>query len=25
VEMPFGQDVIVPLRAGETLQWKIDY
>ncbi len=24
-ELPFGDDVIVPLRAGETLRWKIDY
>ncbi|MEC8525630.1 MAG: dihydroorotase [Pseudomonadota bacterium] len=24
-EMPFGSDVIVPLRAGETLRWKLDY
>ena len=24
-EMPFGQDVIVPLRAGETLRWKLEY
>ena len=24
-EMPFGKDVIVPLRAGETLQWKLEY
>lgn len=24
VEMPFGSDVIVPLRAGETLQWKLE-
>ncbi len=23
-EMPFGSDVIVPLRAGETLRWKLD-
>jgi dihydroorotase len=22
-EMPFGNDVIVPLRAGETLRWKL--
>lgn len=22
-EMPFGSDVIVPLRAGETLRWKL--
>jgi len=25
VELPFGDDVIVPLRAGETLRWKLDY
>ncbi|WP_430461873.1 dihydroorotase [Thalassolituus sp. LLYu03] len=25
VEMPFGKDVIVPLRAGETLRWKLEY
>ena len=24
-EMTFGDDVIVPLRAGETLRWKLDY
>ncbi|GGY57802.1 dihydroorotase [Bacterioplanes sanyensis] len=24
-EMSFGSDVIVPLRAGETLRWKLDY
>ena len=24
-ELPFGDDVIVPLRAGETLRWKLDY
>ena len=24
-EMPFGSDVIVPLRAGETLRWKLEY
>ena len=24
-EMPFGDDIIIPLRAGETLRWKIDY
>ncbi|MFC3678917.1 dihydroorotase [Bacterioplanoides pacificum] len=24
-EMPFGSDIIVPLRAGETLRWKLDY
>ncbi|MDK2777981.1 MAG: dihydroorotase [Pseudomonadota bacterium] len=24
-EMPFGNDVIVPLRAGETLRWKLEY
>jgi dihydroorotase len=24
-EMPFGDDIIVPLRAGETLRWKLDY
>ncbi|KAA0874150.1 dihydroorotase [Nitrincola tapanii] len=23
-EMPFGQDIIVPLRAGETLRWKLE-
>lgn len=23
-EMPFGNDVIVPLRAGETLRWQIE-
>lgn len=22
-EMPFGEDIIVPLRAGETLRWKL--
>ena len=22
-EMPFGKDIIVPLRAGETLRWKL--
>jgi len=22
-EMPFGRDIIVPLRAGETLRWKL--
>jgi dihydroorotase len=25
VELPFGSDVIVPLRAGETLRWKLEY
>lgn len=25
IEMPFGDDIIVPLRAGETLRWKLDY
>ena len=24
-EMPFGDDIIVPLRAGETLRWKLEY
>lgn len=24
-EMPFGSDVIVPLRAGETLRWKLEH
>jgi len=24
-QMPFGKDVIVPLRAGETLRWKLEY
>lgn len=24
-EMPFGNDIIVPLRAGETLRWKLEY
>jgi len=24
-EMPFGKDVIVPLRAGESLRWKLEY
>lgn len=24
-ELPFGKDVIVPLRAGETLRWKLEY
>ncbi len=24
-EMTFGSDVIVPLRAGETLRWKLEY
>ncbi|MDF1762757.1 MAG: dihydroorotase [Oleibacter sp.] len=24
-EMPFGNDVIVPLRAGETLRWKLQH
>jgi dihydroorotase len=24
MEMPFGQDTIVPLRAGETLRWKLE-
>jgi len=23
-EMPFGQETIVPLRAGETLRWKLE-
>lgn len=23
-DMPFGNDVIIPLRAGETLRWKLD-
>lgn len=23
-EMPFGDDIIVPLRAGETLRWKLE-
>ncbi|WP_432698396.1 dihydroorotase [Marinobacterium sp. YM272] len=23
-EMPFGSDIIVPLRAGETLRWKLE-
>lgn len=23
-ELPFGDDVIVPLRAGETLRWKVE-
>ncbi len=23
-EMPFGNDIIVPLRAGETLRWKLE-
>jgi dihydroorotase len=22
-EMPFGSDIIVPIRAGETLRWKL--
>jgi dihydroorotase len=25
VELPFGSDIIVPLRAGETLRWKLEY
>ncbi|WP_370315660.1 dihydroorotase [Thalassolituus sp.] len=25
IELPFGKDVIVPLRAGETLRWKLEY
>ena len=24
-EMPVGDDIIVPLRAGETLRWKLEY
>lgn len=24
-ELPFGNDVIIPLRAGETLRWKLEY
>lgn len=24
-ELPFGDDVIVPLRAGETLRWKVEH
>ena len=24
-EMPFGDNIIVPLRAGETLRWKLEY
>ena len=24
-ELPFADDIIVPLRAGETLRWKLDY
>jgi len=24
-ELPFGDDVIIPLRAGETLRWKLEY
>jgi dihydroorotase len=24
MEMPFGQETIVPLRAGETLRWKLE-
>lgn len=24
-EMPFGDDIIVPLRAGEILRWKLEY
>jgi dihydroorotase len=22
-EMPFGDDIIVPLKAGETIRWKV--
>ena len=25
LELPFGQDVIVPLRAGETLRWQLEH
>jgi dihydroorotase len=24
-EMPFGSDIIVPIRAGETLRWKLQH
>lgn len=24
-ELPFGSDVIIPLKAGETIRWKLDY